>query len=99
MDDKTVIKLFERLESLAGEIHDIHLLVNSAMGKLDWHTEKLVSLEQDSHAPSSCRLSARIEGINHDSKSAFRTITWIIGLITAAITGTMGIIMARVLSR
>lgn len=99
MDDKTVLKLFERLDSLGGEIHDIHLLVNSAMGKLDWHTEKLVALENNSHAPSTCRLAASLEGLSRDSKSAFRTVSWIIGLITAAFTGTMMLIVSKVMAR
>lgn len=99
MDDKTVLKLFERLDSLGGEIHDIHLLVNSAMGKLDWHTEKLLSLEQNSHAPAMCQLATKLEGIGRDGKSALRTISWVVGLITAAITGTMALMISKVLAR
>lgn len=99
MDDKTVLKLFERLDGLGGEIHDIHLLVNSTMGKLDWHSEKLLALEQNSHVPSACLLATRIEGISRDSKSALRTISWVVGLITAAITGTMALMISKVLAR
>jgi hypothetical protein len=99
MDSNTVGKLFERLESLGGEIHEIHLLVTRALTTIESHSERLDRLEQVAHQPQNCQLATKIEGVCRDNKSLLHTVSWVIGLISAVITGTMAVIITRVLAR
>jgi hypothetical protein len=99
MDGTTVNKLFERLENLGGEVHEIHLLVTRALTTIDSHSERLVNLEQTSHSPTNCQLASKIEGVYRDNKSILRTVSWVIALISAAITGTMAVMISKVLGK
>jgi hypothetical protein len=99
MDSNTIGKLFERLETLGGEVHEIHILVTRALTTIESHSERLDHLEQVAHQPQNCQLAAKIEGVYRDNKSLLRTMSWVIGLISAAITGTMAVMITKVLAK
>ena len=99
MDNTTISKLFERLETLGGEVHEIHLLVTRALTTVESHSSRLDHLEGLSHQPQNCLLSSKVEGIQRDNRSILRTVSWVIALISAAITGTMAVMISKVFSK
>jgi len=99
MDNTTISKLFERLETLGSEVHEIHLLVTRAVTTVESHSSRLDHLESQSHQPQNCPLASKVEGIQRDNKSILRTVSWVIGLISASITGTMALMISKVLAK